>query len=196
MNFYGRKEEIRIISKWIQSSNAELCHVRGRRRIGKTSILEKITKKFEAFYFSGFADESDLNCRTRIAEDWDKYTGIQDLSTRNKEYKSWKNIFLYITNYSKDNETKKIILIFDEIQWLAKKGAGILGLLKREWEKNWQHLENVKVILAGSSSKFFLNQVDNFKGALYGLRTVSDLIIQPFTIDEVNQYYSKQANWT
>ncbi len=196
MDFFGRKEELEIISEWINSSNAEFCHVRGRRRIGKTSILEIITKKFEAFYYSGFADENDFNCRNRIAEDWDEYTGIQDLSTRDNKYKSWKNIFLNMTNYSKKNKDKKIILIFDEIQWLAKKGTGILGLLKREWESNWQHIENVKVILAGSSSKFFLNQVDNFKGALYGLRTVSDLIIPPFTLDEIDEYYSQPVGWS
>ncbi len=196
MNFFGRKDEIKKITQWIHSPNAEFCHVRGRRRIGKTSILEKISEKFGAFYFTGFADESDLNCRNRIAEDWDQYTGIQDLSTRNSEYKSWKNIFSYLTSYSKQNTEKKVILIFDEIQWLAKKGSGVLGLLKREWEKNWQYLENVKVILAGSSSKFFLNQVDNPKGVLYGLRTASDLIVLPFTLTEIDEYYSQPKDWS
>ncbi|ETR73355.1 MAG: hypothetical protein OMM_06986 [Candidatus Magnetoglobus multicellularis str. Araruama] len=83
MKFYGRKNEIDEISHWINSPNAEFCHVRGRRRIGKTSILEQIAQKHNAFYFSGFADESDLNCRVRIAEDWDQFANIKDLSTRN-----------------------------------------------------------------------------------------------------------------
>ncbi len=196
MIFYGRKDEIRKISQWISSPAAEFCHVRGRRRIGKTSILEKISEKFKAFYFSGIADENDLNCRKRIAEIWDLYTGIQDLSTRNNEYKSWNNIFSYMTQYSRKNENKKVTLIFDEIQWLAKKGAGTLGHLKREWEKNWQFSDNVKIILAGSSSKFFLNQVDNPKGVLYGLRTSSDLIVLPFTLAEIDEYYSRPLNWT
>jgi hypothetical protein len=197
MIFYGRKDEIKLISQWIMSPNSEFCHVRGRRRIGKSSILEKVAEQYlNAFCFSGFADESDLNCRSRISEEWDHYTGIDDLSTRNNEYKSWKNIFLYITNYVKEHTDKVIILIFDEIQWLAKKGSGVLGHLKREWEKNWQHFDNIKVILAGSSSKFFLNQVDNTKGVLYGLRTVADLIVKPFTLSETNEYYSKPVGWT
>jgi len=196
MNFYGRKDEIRMISQWLKSPNAEFCHVRGRRRIGKTSILEKVAEQYNTFFYSGFADENDLNCRTRIAEEWDKFTGINDLSTRNNEYKSWKNIFSYITDHAKKNTEKKVILIFDEIQWLAKKGSGVLGHLKREWEKNWQHFDNLKVILAGSSSKFYLNQVDNKKGVLYGLRTVADLNVKPFTLFETNEYYAKPIGWT
>jgi hypothetical protein len=196
MKFYGRKEEINVISQWIRSPNSEFCHVRGRRRIGKTTILEKIAEKYHAFYFSGFADENDLNCRNRIAEEWDQYVKIKDLSTRNHEYKSWKNIFLNMTNYAQGNTDLRVILIFDEVQWLSKKGSGILGHLKRVWESKWQHLDNIKVILAGSSSRFFFRQIDHIKGVLYGLRTVSDLIVLPFTLLEINDYYAKPHDWT
>ncbi|MBF0443853.1 MAG: hypothetical protein HQK54_18235 [Oligoflexales bacterium] len=81
-----------------------------------------------------------------------------------------------------------MLIVLDEIQWIAKRQSGILGALKEFWERV-HHASRIKLILSGSSNRFFASDVDHPEGVLRGLRTRGDLTLPPFTLSEVKQYY-------
>ena len=80
------------------------------------------------------------------------------------------------------------MIVFDEVQWLAKRGSGFVGLLKEKW-LDWELVGNIKVIVCGSSNKFFIDNVGGEEKILRGLKTRSSIWLQPFTLDEVKQYF-------
>ena len=44
--------------------------------------------------------------------------------------------------------------MFDEIHWIAKRNSGFVSKVKRAW-LSWEKAGNIKVIICGSSNRFF-----------------------------------------
>ncbi|AYJ01119.1 hypothetical protein CWO85_01030 [Candidatus Phytoplasma ziziphi] len=61
--FIGRKKELEEIENLISTSKFEFALIYGRRQIGKTTILQKIIKKYKGFYF--VADRSGLKANLK-----------------------------------------------------------------------------------------------------------------------------------
>ena len=195
-NFIGRRVELEHLRNICREPVSHLLHLRGRRRIGKTVLLLKIAELEQGFYFSGIDDESNASCRLRFAKEWDRYAGVTSLGQLREGFLSWESIFQQVGFYAEAHSDRPFVLIFDEIQWLAKKGAGILGQIKRAWESEWSSLNNFKLIIAGSSSKFFLSHVDNTKGVLFGQRTVADMHLGGFSLTELRDSFFSDYSFT
>lgn len=199
--FFGREREIQTLHQIWQSKDAELVFVRGRRRVGKSRLLKHFTqldtrKQKKTLIFSGRVDESDLACRSRLARSFDELTGVENLSRIRSRLLTWDLIFAEIGKYAQQIASigkAKLLLVFDEIQWLAKRHSGILGSFKEFWEDI--HLKTpLMIVMSGSSNRFFATQVDHAEGVLRGLRTAADIVVQPFSLPEVGKYYFPK--WT
>jgi len=49
--FIGRETELQVLREGLESSTSELCVLYGRRRIGKTTLLEEFVKDQPAFFY-------------------------------------------------------------------------------------------------------------------------------------------------
>jgi len=47
--FYGRKDELRKLNGLLEKKTASLVVVSGRRRIGKSTLIQEFSKKFDSF---------------------------------------------------------------------------------------------------------------------------------------------------
>ena len=56
------------------------------------------------------------------------------------------------------NNKHQIIILFDEIQWISKSQSGFLGYLKEAW-LDWRKSGKIKLIISGSSNKFFTKNI-------------------------------------
>lgn len=190
MKFYGRHDELQYLKDCVSTHKSELMYVRGRRRVGKSSLLQYFEKRAKnCFYFSGTIDSSDEKLRQDFAQSWDQFTQEFSLSELKKSVLTWGRIFKEITKRASSGNDP-IILIFDEIQWIAKAGSGFIGKIKETWLQ-WEQTGNIKVILCGSSSKFFDTYVGGAEKALRGLSTYATLWVKPFSLSEVQKYYLK-----
>ncbi|MDC0358760.1 ATP-binding protein [Oligoflexia bacterium] len=193
MSFFGRRDELRRLQEFLQQDGTGLLCVRGRRRIGKTSLLEALNGKHaHSFFFYGASEESDRNARARFAVEWDAFTKQQSLSLLTAHARTWAVIFDHICQYAKNSE-QDLLLIFDEVQWLQKKRSDFVGTLKGKWSQ-LQQTSTLKLIISGSSNKFFQKQVDHPNAALRGLRTSADIEVMPFSLTEVRKYWF--PHWT
>ena len=195
MIFFGRDLEMRRLREFWEESGSGLVMVRGRRRIGKSELLRKLIEDLSkaggrAFRFEGRVDESDIKCRKRWASAWSEFTGSSTLADLKSTALTWDRIFLDIARIAKLEHPcgLPLLVVFDEIQWLAKRHSGVLGSIKEFWEVHSKQ-STIKLALSGSSNRFFSSVVDNPEGVLRGLRTKGDLWVHPFTLDEVNKYY-------
>ncbi len=199
--FFGREREIESLNNIWHLNNAQLVFVRGRRRVGKSRLLKQFAQisdqpQKKVMIFPGRVDESDLLCRTRIARLFDELIGAENLSRFRRNLLTWDLIFGEIGKYARElaaNGHIKLLLVFDEIQWLAKRHSGILGAFKEFWEEIHLHTP-IMIVISGSSNRFFASQVDHAEGVLRGLRTVGDILVQPFSLPEVAHYYFPK--WT
>ncbi len=199
-NFYGREAELKRLHEIWSTQGAELIFVRGRRRIGKSELLRELTKEHSgaggrAFRFSGRVDETDALCRERFAKAWMEFTKNLFLKKLRRDALTWDFLLRELENEATKPHISQLPLLvaFDEIQWLAKKHSGILGCIKEFWERIHKKI-NIKLLLSGSSNRFFAAEVDHSEGVLRGLRTKGDLWVHPFTLDEVSRYYFPKWN--
>ena len=77
-------------------------------------------------------------------------------------------------------------LILDEVQWIAGEKSGFVGQLKESWLQ-WQRNTKIKVILCGSSQKFFKKMMEGDESILRGLATQSAIWVKPFSLSTVRE---------
>lgn len=189
---FHRQNELKRIEEALQKKGPVFFYVRGRRRVGKSWLLKKIVEKHSnAFYFMGSPDTKTSGTQASFVNSWTEFTGDQGLAEIRKSALDWRRIFAEITKYSSDSK-KDIILIFDEIQWIAKEGSGFIGRLKEAW-LDWEGTEKIKVVICGSSNKFFSDKTGGEEKILRGLKTHSDVVIYPLSFSQCLK--EKFKNW-
>lgn len=184
--FIGRKKELAEIRGTFDSRHSEFRVVRGRRRVGKTSLLQEAAKdRDDVVFLSGLEDiTSDRKIRNRFTERLAEFSGNAILASARDL--SWPQLFQIVLEIAA--QKKNLILIFDEIQWLARQGSGFLSDLKEAWTIKFQPSEKIKVIICGSSSKFFEHKTGGIDSVLHKLRTMSDICVPPMTLSETGLF--------
>ncbi len=184
--FFGRERELHQFQAFIRKRGAGFTHLRGRRRIGKSELLKKIQGSVDrAFYFMGRDDERNRETLKRFAREWDNFTGEARLTRLKVSELHWDEMFREVARQS---QVAPLLVFFDEVQWLAAKGVGFAGLLKEHWAE-WKKTGRVKVVLAGSSNRFFHKYTDGETAILRGLRTHAPIWVEPFTLAEIHEFY-------
>lgn len=181
---FRRLQEYRQIESAVEKKNSQFIYVRGRRRVGKSWLLEKLAKENKnIFYFMGASDAKVNVTMGDFAEAWALFSGDSNLHTIKKSSLNWSMLFKYILGYALKSP-KSVVIILDEIQWIAKEGSGFIGKLKEAWV-SWEKSKKIKVIVCGSSNKFFINKSGGEEQILRGLRTQADIIINPIPFSVV-----------
>jgi hypothetical protein len=171
------------------SNTAGFCYLRGRRRVGKSTCLESLSTTYPKiyFYFMGRPDEKASKTLVRCSKSWDQFTGNNLLSRYRTNELNWDLFFESIVQYGQ-TLTSNICLVFDEIQWIAKEQSGFLGAFKQHWIKI-EKIPYLKIIICGSSNKFFHKMTGGEEKLIRGLKTRSDIWLKPLSLKEVKEYY-------
>ena len=155
-----RPQELESLRRFSAGAGSGFTFLRGRRRVGKTWLLREFqTTVPHCFYFMGLEDADDAETRRDFGEAWFEFCQDRALVELSNEFRTWHRIFKQITAYAEKLEDAPLVLLFDEVQWLAKKSSGFISKLKQVWV-DWQRLGKVKVITCGSSNKFFAKQLN------------------------------------
>lgn len=193
--FFGRERELRLIDSFLDGDGSGFTHLRGRRRIGKTELLNSVRAgRGNCFLFTGREDESNRNCLKRFAKEWDQFIGKPRLTRLKVSELNWDELFLAVRAHAaKTPSERPFLLLLDELQWLAKTGIGFCGTLKDHWAE-WKRTGRFKLLVSGSSNRFFLKHTDGEQATLRGMRTHATIWVRPFTLAEVRLNYFPR--WT
>ena len=66
--FVGRETELEILNEAYLSPNSEFCVVYGRRRIGKSTLLERFVRDKPAFFYLAGRESKRLQLRRFVGE--------------------------------------------------------------------------------------------------------------------------------
>lgn len=166
----GREKELEQIEKLNNSNQFEFLVMYGRRRVGKTTILQEFSRRHKVIFYSAQEKNDILN--------------LQDFSKTIQQYfegqfiapfPSWEAAFSYITKKTKGERT---ILIIDEFPFMAGTNPSIKSMLQHEIDHQWKE-RNLFLILCGSSVSFMINDIMGYESPLYG-RTTSSMEVVPF----------------
>ncbi|MBF0362989.1 MAG: AAA family ATPase [Oligoflexia bacterium] len=186
----GRIKEIHKLNAILNSSQSELVAIYGRRRVGKTFLIRKtFDDNPKLFYFevSGEKEGTFYDQLENFRKNCEKYFKI-DVPI--KEFANWKEAFATFTKLLlKMPVSKKIVIFFDELPWLATPKSKILQSLDYYWNNEWSKIDRLKLIICGSAASWMLKKIIHAKGGLHN-RLTQKIHLTPFSLDESKKYLS------
>lgn len=194
----GREKEIKKLNELYHSEDAELIALYGRRRVGKTYLIDEVFRDRLNFRHAGLSpiDSEKENVKAHLMKDQLTHF-FRSLTMQGykgeKTPESWLEAFymledLLVEKY-KDNE--RIVVFLDEMQWLDTPKAKFMTGFEAFWNGWACHRKNLMVIVCGSSSSWILTNIINNHGGLYG-RVTFEIKLKPFTLRECEQFLTSK----
>ncbi len=151
----------------------------GRRRVGKTTILQEFACKRKVIFYSAQEKNDRLNL-----QDFSRAVQIYFDGQAFAPFLSWEDAFSYITQKSAD---RRVIMIIDEFPFMVTANPSIKSMLQHEIDHHWKDL-NIFLILCGSRVSFMLNDVMGYESPLYG-RVTSSMEVMPFDYSDAAAFF-------
>lgn len=195
MRFIGRRRDLELFEEDYQSNRSELTVLYGRRRIGKSTLLEKFAQDKPCFFFQAGKEKKQKQLKRFISE-FSQTLGNPPLIAKLR-LTEWNEALMVLEqNLETLMQTKKgrkAVIIFDEFQWMCEGCPELLSDLQRYWDKSWKKRGDLFLILCGSSTSFMVGDVLSRKSPLFGRRTRS-VHLNPFALDEVRRFFPKRSH--
>ncbi len=174
--FVGRSEELQKLNQMYTSDQFEFAVLYGRRRIGKTTLINEFCRDKKTIFFVATESAANENLQMFSA------AVLQGTHASNAVFANFQELLKYIDSICMD---ERLILAIDEYPYLAESYKAISSMIQAHIDQVWQH-SRLFLILCGSSMSFMENQVLGYKSPLYGRRT-AQFKIRPFTFFESRQ---------
>lgn len=179
--FYCREEELCVMNQRYEKGRFECVVIYGRRRVGKTALINEFCKDKPAIYFSALNASPQENLEA-LSKAIYAYKNPEGNSA--PAYQSFADALEEITALAKD---ERLVFVIDEYPYLAKAEKSISSRLQHMIDHFWQEGQ-LYVILCGSSMSFMEYQVLGYESPLYGRRT-AQLKIQALTYREMTAFH-------
>jgi len=183
MHFIGRKRELELLESACASDHSELIPVYGRRRVGKSELLLRFIRNRPAVYFLGKRAPAAVQLREFLGEAAGPVGAplLADMAAT-----GWRQALLAVVDSWKG--PGKLILVFDEFQWLAEASPELPSVLQECWDRWWKGSGRVMLILCGSFVGFMEREVLGRKSPLFGRRT-AQILLRPFGYREAAKFH-------
>lgn len=183
----GRKPEQSQLSDMLTSQQAEFLVLYGRRRVGKSFLIETFFKKKQCqfFHVTGLKDGRLKEQLAEFAKEIGRvfYQGATIASPE-----SWMQALDALTR-AMDNAagSKKIVLFMDELPWLCTPKSRLIQALDYYWNRHWKNNSRIKLIVCGSSASWIIRKILHHKGGLHN-RNTRTMLLRPFHLSETKVY--------
>ena len=168
--FIGREKELADLNELYAKDKFQLFVLYGRRRVGKTTLLNQFCRDKDTIFYSAEQSSNKLNLEKFSSLVFSFY-GENNL----EPFSSWTNALSYIDERQKN---KKLVLVIDEFPYLVRKNKVLLSELQHLIDHKLTD-GNLFMILSGSYMGFMEKEVLGSKSPLFGRRT-AQLHMKPF----------------
>ena len=183
--FIGRDRELKTLDKLYHSDKFEFVVIYGRRRVGKTALINHFIDDKQSIYFMGVESNEKQN--------------LENLSKSILEYSNGIETDTYFASYQaaleyvfKLAEKERVILTIDEYPYVARESKSLASTLQLLIDK-YKDTSKLMLILCGSSMSYMEDHVLAYKAPLYGRRT-AQMKIMPFDFEESCRYLKNMSD--
>ena len=189
MDFFGRESEIGDLTALWNKRSGSLVTCRGRRRIGKSTLIEVFAKRSKARFIKieGVRPKPEYSDKTELK------TFARELAVQTRAEDSvpdnWLKAFIRLDREINDKE--RTVVLLDEVSWLGHYDETFADLVKIAWDDYWSKHDRLIVVVCGSVSGWIKEHfVDN--GAFFGRRSL-DLVVRELPLKECVKFWGRAA---
>ena len=190
IDMIGRDREIKELHDLYNSGRAELVAIYGRRRIGKTYLVDETFKNQITFRHAGLSPVEVSKTGMLRAQLEHFYYSLKLYGMKeNKKPKTWLEAFYMLEKLLQEQKGSERKLIFlDELPWLDSPRSGFMTAFEAFWNTWACHRDDIMVVVCGSANSWILDKLINNHGGLYN-RVTYEIKLSPFTLKECEEYY-------
>ena len=171
LEFVNREAELATLRERFNTRGAEFIVVYGKRRVGKSTLLQKFMEDTEGIYFF---------CRIESQKEMLKRFSSQIAEEMNIEYlkeapfTTWDSLRDFFIGNMPDN----FAIVFDEFPYAVSANPALPSIFQEYWDTKLK-TTNLKIIICGSSVAL-MESLLGYKSPLYGRKTAQ------MNIDQMN----------
>lgn len=170
--FIGREKELKQLNAAYNSGRKELGVIYGRRRIGKTRLIDQFVSDKNHIFYQAKEDSSYGNLRSFSYE----INKLMSLPI-NFIYSNWQEALDALSAYFKG---KRFVLCIDEYPFITKQDSSFSSIIQEYFD----HSENnLMLLISGSDVSLLKNEIQNKESPLYKRKTF-EMNIQKLPLEE------------
>ena len=189
--FYGRDDDFRELDALWRKRIATLVTCRGRRRIGKSTLIEEFARRSDARFLKleGIAPDRGVNNRVQL----DAFRAQLSRQTKSRfdVFENWTEAFSQLDGCL---DSRKTVLLLDEISWMGKYDVGFPGELKVAWDNLFKKHDRLIVFLCGSVSTWISQNILNNTGFVG--RASLNMVVRELPLDACLKFWGRRVHRT
>ncbi|MBR1474011.1 MAG: AAA family ATPase [Muribaculaceae bacterium] len=188
----GRKNEIARLNKYVDSNQAEFVAIYGRRRVGKTFLVNNLFQSRLAFAMTGIIGGNRAAQLDSFAEAMDQYGGLAQRPA------DWHEAFRMLRRHLMTHipSGKPCIVFIDELPCFDTPRSGFIDAFSLFWNSWASQQPEIKLIVCGSATAWMMTNLIDSHGGLHN-RITHDMHLSEFTLHETEEYlHARGFNWS
>lgn len=184
--FIGRNNEKKEILSFKNQKKTAFVVCSGRRRIGKSTLVEEVSSEFKSFFEFQGLHPKEAPHQSQQLEHFSEKLRLY-FKTPKMIFISWTEAF---TELAQRLSPQSTLLFFDEISWMSSGANTFSAELKSAWDVLYKKHPNLTLVIAGSVSSWIEENIlnnSNFLG-----RVSLNLHLDELSLFEAQQFWSKR----
>ena len=180
----GRKVEIEELKERYESGKPEFVAIYGRRRVGKTFLVNTFFNDEYAFKLTGLAKKGKRDQLANFTATLNRYGDGRKFTKPRTWYEAFEKLRELLE--AKRSKTKRVVFI-DELPWIDSRGSNLISALEHFWNDWAVTQRDIVLVLCGSATSWITRKILKNRGGLHN-RVTQKLYIRPFTLAECKEY--------
>lgn len=181
IRFIDRKEELEILERDWKSQKSEFVVVFGRRRIGKTTLLNEFVKDKEGIKYTA----EDVNKAVQAGQFKNIAANyLKDDFLLKQEIFEWASLLEYLPKVL--DKKKRMYIWIDEFSYVIKNDPPVASVLQKFCD-NFLRNSNIFFMASGSIFGLMSEKILSNSSPLYGRRT-RDILLKPIPLIFINEF--------
>ncbi len=180
--FINRESELKHLEEEYSKDTSKLIVLYGRRRVGKTALIEEFGKNKKDFIYYLADQQTETQQIESFKERVYEYT--HDDFLMKTRFENWDQFFSYLTKILPAD--KRFVIGIDEITYIIKSSPAFLSILQKYWDMFFSKTK-IFLIVSGSLVGMMVRELLNYDSPLYGRRT-SQILLKAFDFKNASKF--------
>lgn len=188
--FFGREDQLKQLADLLKRPVASLVTCRGRRRIGKSTLIEEFARRnsVRLLKMEGLSPRVAGSNAKQLAAFSRQLAEQSQMPDR--AVSTWFDAFARLDDAIDDE--RPMVVFLDEISWMGKYDPDFAGELKYAWDNRFRKHDKLVMVICGSVSTWITKNILRSKGFVG--RPTLNLTVGELPLADCRRFWGKRAD--